>query len=94
LFLVEFLATVILRALAARELMVVRWRQFGILLLLGLLWVSVHVNFSIGRDLRRVCKLIGPQHAEVGSPRMPHHEIGSICLRREPEDWMWHVPPR
>ncbi len=74
--------------------MVVRWRQFGILLLLGLPWVSVYVNFSIGRDLRRVCELIGPQHAWVGSPRMQHDEIGSICLRREPEDWMWHVPPR
>src|SRR5262249_38261927 len=30
-----------------------------IVLLLGLLWVSVYVNYSMGRDLRRVCELSG-----------------------------------
>jgi hypothetical protein len=72
--------------------MVDLWRKFGFLLLLGLLWVSVYVNFSIGRDLRRVCELIGRYDAVVGSPRMSRDEIGSICLRREPEDWTWQIP--
>jgi hypothetical protein len=74
--------------------MVERWRQFGILLLLCLLWVSVYVNFSIGRELRRVCELIGRHDAVVRSPRTQRDEIGSICLRREPEDWTWQLPPR
>jgi hypothetical protein len=66
--------------------MVVRWRQFGILLLLGLLWVSVCVNYSIGRGLRRVCELTGPHDAAFGSRRTPREEVGNICLHRDQED--------
>jgi hypothetical protein len=57
-----------------------------IVLLLGLLWVSGYVSYSIGRDLRRVCELIGPHDAAVLSSRTPRGEIGNICLRRDPED--------
>ena len=58
-----------------------------IVLLLGLLWVSVYVSYSISRDLRRVCELIGTHDAAFRSLRTPREEIGTICLRREPEDW-------
>jgi hypothetical protein len=56
-----------------------------IVLLLGLLWVSVYVNYSLGRDLRRVCELTGPHDAVFGSLRTPREEVGNICLHRDPE---------
>jgi hypothetical protein len=57
-----------------------------IVLLLGLLWVSVYVNYSLGRDLRRVCELTGMHDAAFGSLRTPRGEVGNICLHRDPED--------
>jgi hypothetical protein len=63
-----------------------RVRDLVIVLLLGLLWVSVYVNYSIGRDLRRVCELTGARYVAVWSPRTPREEIGNICLRRDRED--------
>jgi hypothetical protein len=56
-----------------------------IVLLLGLLWVSVYVNYSLGRDLRRVYELTGPHDAAFGSLRTPREEVGNICPHRDPE---------
>jgi hypothetical protein len=43
-------------------------------------------NYMKGRELARVCELLGPHEASVRHPRTAREEIDNICLRHEPDD--------
>jgi hypothetical protein len=56
-------------------------------ILCALLAIVVYGNYQRGRDLDRVCELLGPHVVAVPSPRTARQEIDSICVSRgEPDE--------
>lgn len=53
-------------------------------ILLTLLIVAEWGNYHRGRELTRVCELIGPHDVYYPRPKTPHEEIAHICANREP----------
>ena len=53
--------------------------------LLGLLALSLYGHYETGKDLRRVCELIGRHDASYGHPLTPQEEIDTICNVHEPD---------
>ena len=51
-----------------------------------LLGIAGHGNYQRGRDLDRICELLGPHDVAVASPRTAREEIDNICISREPPD--------
>jgi hypothetical protein len=52
--------------------------------LFGLLVVAEWGNYETGRDLMRVCELIGSPVAFSPRPRTTEQEINNICVSHEP----------
>jgi hypothetical protein len=51
-------------------------------MLVALLAVAEHGNYERGRELTRVCELLGPHDVAVGTPRTAKEEIDNICISR------------
>jgi len=62
------------------------WVRALALVLACLLALSIYGNYRTGRDLQRLCELIGPHDVGVAVPRTPREEIDNICIDHEPED--------
>jgi hypothetical protein len=52
----------------------------------ALLALVVYGNYERGRDLDRVCELLGPHDVVVPSPQTPRQEIDNICISRLPDE--------
>jgi hypothetical protein len=52
------------------------------LLLLGPLAIAIYRDYSTGRDLRRVCELLGAHDFAMPDPRSA--EIDNICIKHRP----------
>ncbi len=56
------------------------------LLLAGLFAIAEYGNYQRGREIDRVCDLLGPHDFEVAHPMTARQEIDNICISREPDD--------
>jgi hypothetical protein len=62
-----------------------RGRDLLILLLGVVLAYLVYRHYSTGRDLQRICELIGPHTESVTNPSTPQQEIDNICISHQPD---------
>ena len=63
-----------------------RGRDSLILLLAGVLAYLIYGHYSTGRDLRRICELIGSHDAGVTIPSSPRQEINNICINHRADE--------
>jgi|HubBroStandDraft_4_1064222.scaffolds.fasta_scaffold798558_2 hypothetical protein len=62
-----------------------RGRDLLILLLGAVLAYLIYRHYSTGRDLQRICELIGPHVATETNPSTPQQEIDNICISHQPD---------
>jgi hypothetical protein len=55
-------------------------------ILFALLAVAVYANYERGRELDRVCELIGPHDLSVTVARTAREEINNICIKGDVAD--------
>jgi hypothetical protein len=55
-------------------------------ILMALLAAAEYGNYQRGRELDRVCELLGQHDLAVNPPRTAKEEIDNICISREPPD--------
>ncbi len=60
--------------------------RLGYLILFGLFALAEFWNWQKGRDLARVCEIVGPFTAESYPARSPRQELANICLSHEGAD--------
>lgn len=51
--------------------------------LVALLTLAIYGNYQRGRELSRICDLLGPHDIRVSNPRTPQEEIDNICISRQ-----------
>ena len=56
------------------------------LFLLGVLAVALYGHYETGRDLARICDLLGSHNAWVAHPQTDRQEIDDICIDHQQED--------
>jgi hypothetical protein len=63
-----------------------RGRDLLILLLGAVLAYLIYRHYSTGRDLQRICELIGSHDTSVTIPSSPRQEIDNICINHRADE--------
>jgi hypothetical protein len=64
-----------------------RAQNIIILLFIFLLSIALYRHYEIGRDLRRLCELLGPHESTYTRPLSTKEEIDQICLDHDPDEY-------